>query len=117
MTSIEAQDNAASTTTGSGGGAMAKEMERLKNALSRRPGRTFEEEHVTMESGRTAQKEDSRNASPHGEKDPKMSSQGSRSGSISIDIGLLTTPVVNLGKELSDLFPRTAEDMGKHSMS
>jgi len=92
---------------------MAKEMERLKNALSRRSGRTYEEDHGAIES--TSQTiQESRNASPHSEKDAGRSTQGSRSGSVSIDIGLLSMPAVNLGKELSNIFPRTAEAMGKH---
>jgi tyrosine-protein phosphatase SIW14 len=107
-----------STATRTERGAMAKEVERLKNALLRRPGRTYDEEHVDMEPGRTTQREEgSRNPSPHSEKDIEMSNKESRSGSVSIDTGLLTMPVVNLGKELSDLFPRTAEDMGKHGKS
>jgi len=94
---------------------MAKETERLKNALSRRSGRAYEEDHGAIESGSTSRTmQESRNSSPHSEKDAGTLMKGSRSGSVSIDIGLLSMPVTNLGKELSSIFPRTVDDMEKH---
>jgi len=83
----------------------------VSTTVSRRSTRYFAEDQCTVESGNL----ESRHSSTSGdERDREKPQREAKTSSTNIDMGRI--PMVNLGKDLGGLFPKTSEDLGKQGM-
>jgi len=83
----------------------------VSTTVSRRSTRYFAEDQYSVESGNS----ESRQSSTSGdERDREKPPKEAKTSSTNIDVGMI--PIVNLGKDLGGLFPKTPEDMGKQGM-